>query len=337
MSKKVVLFSTRDLEYGKDSKDYMFNLEYCKPDKVKTKEFCDYFIGECIPEEIVDYFNKKNWHAVKEQLKEMSLWKKTWEEEDLQKQYDHVCELNKDDVNSMLEKFETDIDGIAYKTSLELVNEIGKDYVFQDEKLNIGCDRQNENLPYLHLRFVLYEMSSNTDKYAVYGVWTLGQKGNCETWCDSLCSEILFRNPDCEEIILMLHDKDVKPKTVFDNVKYRELKSIVNPGNNRKHNFILTVSLFEHPNTPVGRLLKTPKLSSEKIFHIVSELINKPQLMKISTKLSEGQDVKEEARKFQSSEAIREIFLDEARFDAMSKTEINNMINSRICVIENII
>ena len=322
----------------------MFIRNDCKSDKVKTKDFCDFFIGEDVPQEIVDYFNKRFWNDVKEKLKAMSLWKKTWDKEDFQSQYELSCDIDNDDVKNLLNEYNESIERVLCKSSLELVNQIENDNEFQNKGLNIGCDREKENFALLYFRFLLYGLDTNNNETAAYAVWNLGRKcegSDREKWYDALCHEIIYRNPDCQEIILMLHDKDIKPKTVFDVIKYREKNAMINACNGKIHNYTLSVSLFQHPKTPIGKLLKTSGLSSEETFRLVSELVKIPQLKKISGMISgypfRKEDIIKEIEKFQEEETIRSIFLNDNVYGTMSKMQMNSIINTRISEIEKII
>lgn len=131
MSKKIVLFSTRDLE---QSGPFLFNTNDAKKDLALSDSFCGYFVNTNIGlhEELVSYFRSKKWQLAKDDLQAISRWKKSFEKDSFQTQYENVLKEYGDNENviSIIETFNTECDTLLSESESphNLVKLINNDY-----------------------------------------------------------------------------------------------------------------------------------------------------------------------------------------------------------------
>lgn len=126
----------------------------------------------------------------------------------------------------------------------------------------------------LFCRFIIYSLSNiainEKDDIACYAVWCLPENNgvNPTEWRNALLQEVIERDSECEEIILMLHDKDYDCNVNFKTICYKETLS------GKSQTF--TVALFSHisdDQTVADLLLHTR--SKRGIYELIDLLIKK--------------------------------------------------------------
>ena len=94
----------------------------------------------------------------------------------------------------------------------------------------------------------------NEDGYAVYAVWPLKQACDNESWENVLSEAVFELNPDCEEIILWLHDNDMEGTrgSTFHVLYYQKKVNVKDKTIKR------SLGVFQHPDPEFNDVLFSP-------------------------------------------------------------------------------
>lgn len=296
---KVVLFSTRLLE-----KNELFF--HKKGQLIETNQFYDFFKDE-IERVLNDDIKNAQYDKSEVQTKSFYASKiKTlaiengFNEEGVPfdvtsiKDKEYLCSIDSDfysnkesianDLTSqfitLYEKYQNAKDKSDVYLSIDEIIKIVVDKISRkegsDSNCNIDCPKNGE-LNLLECRFSIYPAENNGDEgYYAFGIWPLGKYATePKVWTTTLLNEIISIAPNCTEVILALHDKDIRAEgTPFDVLDTKEKITI------GERTIIKTLCIFQHSTTdPIRQLLEDPinkylppKIMFDKVYNICSKL-----------------------------------------------------------------
>ena len=276
MSKKVVIFSTYLLERNNN---HLFGKGNVQVQPFQSSTIWDFFLNDSQTLAFCsNYFAMMDW---KKRLHGMGLWQDIFISFYWLDELKAALSYYKDKDNRLI----TDYNKILKLSLLSSPNkEIIKQRIIDGGIFDsIECQGfaagsihlywgwgDAPDLPLLHRRFSLYSLNNKANPdYATYAVWSLRYNVNNDvnTWRNVLLEEILKMNPDCEEIIIAIHDKDAGRIIPFEILEYK--------ANYRRTDGTIvkySVVLYDHANSRIHPLLRQ-SLTCEEVYVKISELI----------------------------------------------------------------
>lgn len=142
-------------------------------------------------------------------------------------------------------------------------------------------------------RISLFGFPNHAGEYAVYAVWPLTESCKDEKWVKALSDAVLEQSPNCEEIILWLHDNDLTStrESTFHVIYYQ--KSI-----NDKE-IKCSLGVFQHPDPEFNAILFSNQ-EEKTIYESVCSLFSKINSMQLCNKSNIIANVYEEVTPKQS-------------------------------------
>lgn len=311
--KKVVLFSTRLLGEG---------TLFPNNDVVVSEDFCAFF-----SEDIQKFFKTEIQQAnpqvedkttVTERVKQLAgeKWNDAWnlsESRAWDQLKSNLSEEQQRDLNA-LEDLYTRVINQTSSGNSNLLPRALKDIVhacYQDdtrsnakanEGFNLDCPTNKSGRNAFVFRFSFYTREPSKD-CAALGVWPLSTRSEKrKDWLKALLMEVRTRYPNCEQITLALHDKDLYQSKTFTVECSNAVFSLGNTNeenncltNDQEKNITYTQCVFQHSTTdPISKLIEVDiasgsNPSSEDLYNKVTQLCSTVYDMMLAGKRSKTQ------------------------------------------------
>lgn len=283
---KVVLFSTRHIHI--DEENYLFG-KNCQSLVSKNGEnfhlLVNYFTkcdsGNNL---FLKYYKKTDPNAeIIKYLKEKRLWKPEYEKKSLN---EVLKEIRKD----LPDPSELDNKVKARKNSTKVSEEFDYGMFWEDvlsnkshlKELNIDKDKDPVTL---QDRFSIYILGDPNDAltkdYVFMAIWPLAQtrkfnENGENLWISTLVEQICKIVENCEEITLLLHEKDICESQPFRIIIPQKEYTV---DSNRKVN--LSVAIFQHtPGDPINAILKKPQTDLSEAYNNIFTVLTKAEDMR---------------------------------------------------------
>lgn len=280
---KVVLFSTRHIHI--DEENYLFGKNCQSLVSENGEKFhllVDYFT-KCDSENnlFLKYYKKTDPNAeIIKYLKEKRLWKPEYEKKSLN---EVLKEITKDlpDPSELNNKVK------ARKDSTKVSNEFDYDMFWKDVLLNESIPKVNidKDSATLQDRFSIYILGNPNDAltrdFVFMAIWPLRRTESKEengynVWVSTLVEQICKIVEKCEEITLLLHDKDICESRPFKVIIPQKKYTV---DSNRNVN--LSVAIFQHtPGDPINDILKKPGTDLSEAYKNIFNVLTKAEDMR---------------------------------------------------------
>ena len=120
-------------------------------------------------------------------------------------------------------------------------------------------------------RISLFRFPKHHEDYAVYAVWPLNDSCEDDLWVDCLTNAVIEQEHNCNELILWLHDNDLKSTegNIFHVIYYqREIEL-------DRRKIKRSLGVFQHPDMAFNNVLNAKLYDEKSIFEAVDMLFSK--------------------------------------------------------------
>lgn len=131
----------------------------------------------------------------------------------------------------------------------------------------------------LDVRFSIYikPQADENPEYVFMSIWPLGrtetkvENNGYNVWISTLVQQICNIDQNCEEITLLLHDKDISDSQPFKVIIPQKEYTV---DSNRNVN--LSVAIFQHtPDDPINDILIKPETNLSSVYDSISTILTK--------------------------------------------------------------
>lgn len=283
---KVVLFSTRAI-----GGNTLFGTNYTRcilnsDDSPIFKYFIEGGATDDEKKELGNNFPPSScFDEIKKHCSQIGVWKVDYEKMEEEDVLDNLNEeLNNDEqYKSLLTKYYSSGNQASIEFNLNSFKEyLSKEPNNHDKKsiirLALNIDNPNTDVA-VEERFSIYvkPQSIENTEFVFMAIWPLGRteerkkENGYNVWISTLVQQICNVVENCEEIILLLHDKDIcgdQPfKVIISQKEYKvDLSRNVN----------LSVAIFQHaPGDPIYDILIKPETNLSSVYDSISSILTK--------------------------------------------------------------
>jgi len=157
------------------------------------------------------------------------------------------------------------------------------------EPFDIYIERPPE-APWLYNRLCYYKLKDvDRDDTSVYAIWALNSPAEQNEWIEALTDQVINLDKDVEEIILVLHNKDIGNSgfKVVESSKSLEYKNVSN------NKILRSVVVFAHVDE-VGRMLDdNSRATAKEMYDFLASQIDVDMKFSLVHTLANGEDLLE--------------------------------------------
>lgn len=171
-------------------------------------------------------------------------------------------------IQSIIEVIDKNDD--LYKEGENILNEFDKE---NKEQLDLNSP-YNENIDAtgktIADRISLFQKHGFSNEFAIYAVWPLRDSCNDESWVSTLSNAIMTEEPNCNEIILWIHDDDLEQtkKSTF-RILYYQNDELIN-----SKNIKVSLGVFQHPDPEFQNILFIKPNDEKTIYNAIDFLFS---------------------------------------------------------------
>ena len=280
---KVVLFSTRaiggDTLFGKDCEQRILNSD--------DSPIFKYFIGGGASDEEKKELGKKFppsscFDEIKKYCSQIGVWEHGYEkmeEEDVLANLSDNEKIRYDNnFKNLISKYYSPDNQAAIEFNLDSL----KTYLLNDtnnEPIRFAYNIDNPNTGVsIDERFSIYIKSQPIEKpeFVFMAIWPLGrterkEENGYNVWISTLVKQICKVVENCEEIILLLHERDI-----FDPQPFKVIIPQKEYTVDSNRNVNLSVAIFQHSSgDPINGILNKPENGLSTVYSNISTILTK--------------------------------------------------------------
>ena len=119
-------------------------------------------------------------------------------------------------------------------------------------------------------RISLFQKHGFSNEFAIYAVWPLRDSCNDDSWVSTLTNAIMTEEPNCDEIILWIHDDDLEQtkKSTF-RVRYYQKDECI-----KNKNIKVSLGVFQHPDHEFQNVLFITPNDEKTIYNAIDFLFS---------------------------------------------------------------